>query len=192
MSNRNRGQLDRLHPSIRIDQRIQLRLHLARPGGVKPAPIDAPLDEPIHEERQLQRQSQSIALMPLQPLRQQARVVDVEHRPAGVRHVVAHGRAERPRRAPFGAEMVLHSEGDGHEDADGALDVGPLRGGHGRRGGVAVGEDGADQVADGGVHGIQAVAAVPEAVVGGLVPEDEHQTDDDGEGGDLYIQIHLY
>ena len=31
------------------------------------------------------------------------------------------------------------------------------------------------------------VAAVPEAVVGGLVAEDEHEADDDGERGDLWV-----
>jgi hypothetical protein len=48
-----------------------------------------------------------------------------------------------------------------------------------------MGEDGADEVAVCGVDGVEGVAAVPEAVVGGLVAEDEDETDDDGEGGDL-------
>jgi hypothetical protein len=48
-----------------------------------------------------------------------------------------------------------------------------------------MGEDGADEVAVCCVDGVEGVAAVPEAVVGGLVAEDEDETDDDGEGGDL-------
>lgn len=186
MSNRNRRQLDRLHPPIRIRQDIQLRVHLARARSMEPAPIHPPLDEPVHEERQLQRQPQPLVLMPLHPRGQQARVVRIVRGAPVLRHVDAVA-GDGPRGAPFGAEVVLHGERDRHEDAHGALDVLPLRGGQGLAAGavVGVGEDGTDQVTDGGVDGVEAVATVPEAVVGGLVAEDEHQTDDDGEGGDL-------
>lgn len=80
--------------------------------------------------------------------------------------------------------MVLHRVRDGHKDAQGALDV--LLFGRGEWGGglhvtaiVAVRGNGADEVADAGGEGIHAVTAVPEAIVGGLVAEDEHEADDD-------------
>ena len=111
--------------------------------------------------------------------------------------------------APLGAQVVLGGEEDGDEDLDDALGLGAV-GGTGMwvvvGGGEveAAGEDHAGEVADVGDHAGEVVAPVPEAVVGGLVAEDlggwllglwfwgkeggwcyEHETDDDGEAGDL-------
>jgi hypothetical protein len=58
-------------------------------------------------------------------------------------------------------------------------------GGHGGRGHEH--EDLAGHAADGRGHGVDVQAAGPEAREGGLVTEDEHETDDDGEGGDLGV-----
>lgn len=69
--------------------------------------------------------------------------------------------------------MVLHGVEDRDEDADGAVGVVAVGGGGGGVGrGVAAGEEGAGEVADGGYDYGEVVAAVPEAVVGGLVAED--------------------
>jgi len=72
--------------------------------------------------------------------------------------------------------MVLHGVEDRDEDADGALGVVALGGGGlvGVFGVVvlAAGEEGAGQIADRGYDHGKVVAAVPEAVVGGLIAED--------------------
>lgn len=73
--------------------------------------------------------------------------------------------------------MVLHGVEDRDKDADGALGVvavggGGLVGGLVGRRGVTAGEEGAGEVADGGYDYGEVVAAVPEAVVGGLIAED--------------------
>lgn len=82
--------------------------------------------------------------------------------------------------------MILHRVGDGHEDAQGALDI-LLFGRSELDGGlrvtvvvvVAVCDDGADEIADAGGEGVHAVTAVPEVVVRGLIAEDEHESDND-------------
>lgn len=104
--------------------------------------------------------------------------------------------------------MVLHSVEDRDENADGALGVVAVGGGGlvgvlVGRSVLTAGKEGAGEVADGGYDYGEVVAAVPEAVVGGLIAEDlgdggsvwmrermwggryKHQTDDNGEGGDL-------
>ena len=63
--------------------------------------------------------------------------------------------------------MVLCGVKDSDEDADNAVGFGAV--GEGRA--VRVGEEGAGEVADGGDDYGEVVAAVPEAVVGGLVTE---------------------
>ena len=45
-------------------------------------------------------------------------------------------------------------------------------------------EDVPGEVADAGCDGVEVEAPGPEALVGCLVAEDEHEADDDGEGGE--------
>lgn len=56
-------------------------------------------------------------------------------------------------------------------------------GGHGGSGHQH--EDLPRDAADGGRHGADVHPAIPETREGGLVAEDEHEADDDGEGGNL-------
>ena len=51
-------------------------------------------------------------------------------------------------------------------------------------GGVGAGQEGPREVADAGYHGGEVEVSLPEAVVGGLVAEDEHEAYDYGERGD--------
>ena len=186
MRDRHRRHADRLHLPIRIGQRVELGLQLGGLRGVEPATSDAALDERFHREQQLQQQTQPFVLVALHARRQQVRVLCVE---PGCEQAWVPGdvfaRGGGPGGAPFGAEVVLDGVGDGHEDAEGAFDVGAFGG---VEGGVVVagaGEDGAGDVADAGDDYAEVIAAVPEAVVGCLVAEDEHEADDYGEGGDL-------
>ena len=50
-----------------------------------------------------------------------------------------------------------------------------------------MGQDRSGQITNRSIDCAQAVAAIPEAVVGGLVPKDKHQAHDDGEGRNLEI-----
>lgn len=68
--------------------------------------------------------------------------------------------------------MILDGVEDCDEHPDGALGVGCFGGGGGEGGGVAAGEEGAGEVADGGYDHGEVVAAVPKAIVGGLIAED--------------------
>lgn len=66
MGYRHGCQLDSLHPAIRIQKSIELRLHLACTWRIVPAAVLATLDEPVHEESQLIRQTKSLVLVSLQ------------------------------------------------------------------------------------------------------------------------------
>lgn len=76
---------------------------------------------------------------------------------------------------------------EGDQNADRPLDVVFLCGCEGCVTVTRVRENGAGQVAVRAVNGAETIATVPEAVVRGLVAEDENEADDDGEGGDLRI-----
>lgn len=188
MSHRNRSQFDSLHLAKGVRQRVQLRLHLAGARSVEPAALDAALDEAVDEESQLERQRQAVVLMALETDGQQAGIDGVEDRGAVLADLVAGG-PQRPGGAPFGAQVVLDGVGQRHQELDGALDVLLLVRRQRPRRRVAVGQNRADEIADARVDCLDAVAPVPEAVVRGLVPEDEHQTDDDGEGGYLFRTV---
>ena len=75
-------------------------------------------------------------------------------------------------RAPACAKVVLSRVEDGDQDADDLLGILTVGGGGcwGRKG--AGDEKGAGEVPDAGYDDCEVVAAVPEAVVGGLVAED--------------------
>ena len=60
-------------------------------------------------------------------------------------------------------------------------------GGHGGRGDQH--EDLSRNAPDGGRHGVDVQPPIPEARKGSLIAEDEHETHDDGEGGDLGIVV---
>lgn len=86
---------------------------------------------------------------------------------------------------PFCAEGVFGCEDHGEEKADGAFGVGSL--GFcwwGSRGFVGAGEEGADEISNRGFDCREELVALPEAVVGGRVAEDEHEADDDRETRD--------
>ena len=55
MSDRNGRQPDRLHLAIRVNQGVQLHLHLTRLRGVEVSLVETALDIVLHEKRQLQR-----------------------------------------------------------------------------------------------------------------------------------------
>ena len=82
------------------------------------------------------------------------------------------GGARDDGRAPPRAKVVLGRVEDGDEDADDLLGVLTVGGGGcwGRKG--AGDEKGAGEGADAGYNDCKIVAAVPEAVVGGLIAED--------------------
>ncbi len=87
--------------------------------------------------------------------------------------------------------MVLHSVEDRDENADGALGVvavggGGLAGVLVGRSVLTAGKEGAGEVADGGYDYGEVVAAVPEAVVGGLIAEDL------GDGGSVWMRERLW
>lgn len=73
-SHRNTSQPNRLHPSIRIGQGIQLHLHLRSLWPVKRSLVKESLDVLLHEERQLQRQSHAPVVQSCQALREQLTV----------------------------------------------------------------------------------------------------------------------
>lgn len=161
-----------LHAAEAINQGVELHRQLRRLRRVKPAPRMAPRDEGLDKKRQLHRQRQALVLVAPQLAGEQAVAVLVRRGVEG---------------APLGAQRVLDAVGHGHEDAGGALDVGAL-GGAQLRGGQAAaagpagaGEEGPHEVAHRGYHRGEVVAAVPEALVGRLVAEDEHQAHHDGE-----------
>ncbi|KAI2358894.1 hypothetical protein LOY93_006885 [Ophidiomyces ophidiicola] len=167
--------------------------HLAGAGGVVPAPFQTALDEALDEEAQLQRHGQAVRLQELEARRQQAKILDLGRGAAVIGGALGGGGVQvgrllqlvGPAGGPFGAQVVLDGEREGDQHADGALDVVALGAGERAVGVEGVDEDGAGQVAHGGVDGGQRVAAVPEAIVRGLVAEHEDEADDDGEGGDL-------
>ena len=169
MRDRNTGQPDRLHPSVRIHQAVQLRLHLTRLRCLEPPPLTPPLDIPLHEKRQLQRQTQPPVLEPFQSRREQVAVLGLRSR---VACTVRDGGAGDDGCAPACAEVVLGRVEDGDQDADDLLGVLTVGGG-GCGGGKGAGdEESAGEVADGGDYYREVITAVPEAVVGGLVAKD--------------------
>lgn len=157
-------------------------------GGVVPASLRASLDERIDGEGQLQRQSQAIGLMSLESSRQQAKELLLGA--AGflsTNDVCDHvGIGDgAPFGAPFRAQIALDGVRKGDKQTDRPLDI-LLLSVRERAIGVSRGdEDRSGEVTKGGGDGRQRVAAVPEAIVGGLVAEDEDETDDDGQRGDL-------
>ena len=87
--------------------------------------------------------------------------------------------------------MILHSVRNGDEQFYHSLNISNLGGAEGSPGvglrvsWVRTGQDGPGEVPDGGDDGGEVVSAIPETIVGGLIAEDQHQADDDGEGGNL-------
>ena len=124
--------------------------------------------------------------MTLESLWEQIRVVGVICCDSVLADIVAEGVKGR---APFGAEVIFHSVRYGREDADSAFNVFFFVLTEGTRGAVAIGEDGTDQVANAGCYGCEAAATIPEAVIAGLVAEDEHEAHHYREGGDLWLVV---
>ena len=159
-------QADRLHLAVRVDEVVRLDLHLRGLRGLDEALVAAALDVGFDVESELEGEAEAFV---------------VEAREAGGEEVGVFGFGGRGGvgggdgtagddvAAPVGAEVVFGGVEDGDEDFDGAFGGGT--GGWGGGGGVD-GEDCAGEVADGGDDGGEEEAAVPEAIVGGLVAED--------------------
>lgn len=188
MSNGDGGQFDCFHLPVCIDHGADLVAHLVGRRRVVPASLGASLDERIDGEGQLQRQPQAVGLVSLESSRQQAEELLLGA--AGFlstndvcNHVWIGDGA--PFGAPFRAQIALDGIRKGDKQTDRPLDILLLSVRERAIGVSRRDEDRSGEVTKGGGDGRQTVAAVPEAIVGGLVAEDEDETDDDGQRRDL-------
>lgn len=188
VSNGDGSQLDSLHLAVCIDHRADLVAHLVGGRRIIPASLQATLDKRFDRECQLKRQPESVRLVCLKSSRQQAKkLLTGASSFLSANDVCYHvGVGDGPPfYAPFSTQIALDGIRKGDEQPYRSFDILLLSICQRAVGISRSDEDGSGEVAQGGGDCSQTVAAIPEAIVGRLVAEDENETDDDGQRRDL-------
>lgn len=90
---------------IRINEGVELHLHLTRLWGVKHALVAATPNVLLHEDGKLERQTQASVVFGFETLWEQITVFGFK---GGVARIRIDGRTGDNGCAPIGAEMVFH------------------------------------------------------------------------------------